>query len=284
MLLIERFQRELYMCWHCIRNLHFPVFFIIFISQLSSAAPAYGELSITVLYDNAPFKEGLTPDYGFSCLIKAGKKNILFDTGKDGSILFLNSDQLGIDLKKIDLIIASHLHQDHIGGLFPLLEIQPKAAVFLPESTLELNQQFLERGNKVIIVDHPMQIDKGIFLTGALGQGMKEQSLIINAPSGLIIVAGCSHPGILNIIKRSKELLNRPVFLVIAGFHSMPQTIEGLSAAISQFKLLGVKNVGPAHCTSEQTKAFLKTAYGKNYITIGVGKTLNFSSEKKRKK
>lgn len=99
-------------------------------------------------------------------------------------------------------------------------------------------------------------------------------------------MAGCSHPGIVDIIKRSKTLWDRPIYLVIGGFHSMPGTMEGMLAVVNQFKQLGVKKVAPAHCTSEQTKAFLKAAYGKDFVTVGAGKVLALSSDRnaKRKK
>lgn len=256
------------------------VVFLAFFAMLP-AVPAFGAFSITVLYDNAPYQEGVTPDWGFSCLIKTGRREILFDTGKDGGILVSNADRLGVDLKPIGRIIVSHLHQDHIGGLFSVLAVQPKAVVYLPETTPGLSQQLTAHGINRIIVDRPAQIDKGVFLTGAVGEGMKEQALLINTPLGLVVVAGCSHPGVLTIIKRAKDLLNRPIFLVIGGFHSMPGTVSGLSAAANQFKELGVRKVAPAHCTSEQTKAFFKAAYGKDYITVGAGKTLTFLTERK---
>ncbi len=215
---------------------------ILLISHMWSAEPAAAAgLSITVIYDNANYQENLAPDWGFSCLIRLGRKNILFDTGKDGDILLSNTDLLGIDLKRIHRIVISHLHQDHVGGLMSVLDIQPRVPVFLPELSQELSQQFQERGIKIITAQKPMQIDNGVFLTGALGQGIKEQGLIINTPLGLILVAGCSHPGIVNMIRHAKEMMNRPVFFVIGGFHTMPESPEGLSKVVNEFRLLGVK-------------------------------------------
>ncbi|WP_175530291.1 MBL fold metallo-hydrolase [Desulfobacula phenolica] len=248
---------------------------------LWDAVSAYGGLGLTIAYDNSPYMEGVTADWGFSCLVTAGRKKILFDTGKDGTILFSNASKLKIDLKAINAIVISHLHEDHTGGLFPVLGIQSNATVFLPEAMPEMQQQFQALGIKNLIVEKPMQIGKGLFLTGSMGKGIREQALIINTPPGLIIIAGCSHPGIINIISRSKELLHRPVYLVIGGFHSMPGTTEGMFKIIQQFKSLGVGKVGPAHCTDEKVKAFFKAAYGKNYITMGAGKILNFSVGKK---
>lgn len=92
--------------------------------------------------------------------------------------------------------MVSHLHLDHIGGLFSVLEVQPHAVVLLPETTPALNQQLKERGIRHMTVDRPLQIDKGIFLTGAMGEGIKEQALIINTPWDLLSWQGVLIPAL----------------------------------------------------------------------------------------
>lgn len=257
------------------------VVIILILNLWLMSSSAFGGLSITVLYDNSPYLEGVKEDWGFSCLISAGKRKILFDTGKEKTILFANAQKLEINLKSIDSIIISHLHLDHMGGLFPLLEVQPEAKVFLPELTTAIREMFIKyRPGNYILVERPIQIGKGLFLTGNMGKGVMEQALIINTPPGLIIVAGCSHPGIINIIRRSKELMKRPVYMVLGGFHSMPGTVEGLLGAVNEFKALGVRKVAPAHCTEEQIKMAFKAGYKRNYITVGAGRVLNFSRRK----
>jgi len=255
---------------------------VIFLVLWGMALPGFCGLSITVIYDNSLYKEGIAEDWGFSCLIKAGRKEILFDTGQEGNILLSNADKLGVDLKTIDCIVLSHLHQDHSGGLRDVLKIQPSVKVFLPELTPEFQQMFAQYGpGSNVIVKKPMQIIKGVFLTGAMGKGLSEQALIINTSSGLIIIVGCSHPGVTHIISRAREMINKPVYLVMGGFHSMPKTPEGMFRVIQKLKSLGVRRVAPAHCTEEKIKNAFKAVYGKNYIAVGAGRTLNFSRKKK---
>jgi 7,8-dihydropterin-6-yl-methyl-4-(beta-D-ribofuranosyl)aminobenzene 5'-phosphate synthase len=74
-------------------------------------------MKITILYDNTVFQSGLKPDWGFSCLVEAHNRTILFDTGSNGSILLENMKKLDIDPLSIDEVFISHSHFDHISGL-----------------------------------------------------------------------------------------------------------------------------------------------------------------------
>src|SRR3954465_15065808 len=80
-------------------------------------APAAAPNRVTILYDAFGDRAGLTRDWGFAALIEYGGKRILFDTGNDGETFSHNLKALGIDLKKIDFVVMSHRHGDHIGGL-----------------------------------------------------------------------------------------------------------------------------------------------------------------------
>lgn len=244
---------------------------------------ACARLSITIVYDNNGYREGLMPDWGFSCLIKGTEKTILFDTGKEGGILLENFGKLNENPKQIDCVVISHNHPDHIGGLLPFLAVNNNVTVYLPNPTIAITQRILAQKAKYLKTDQPTRVCKGVFLSGAMGEGIKEQSLIVNTPMGLILIVGCSHPGILNVMKKVQELFRRPLYLVIGGFHTMPESEEGMRNVIRQFKTLGVRKVGPAHCTDIRAKERFKTAYGKDYIQMGVGKVLRFSARKKPK-
>lgn len=74
-------------------------------------------LRIAVVYDNNPYKAGFTTAWGFACVIKGTEKTILFDTGGNSAVLLNNMQQLGIDPEEIDIVVLSHIHGDHVGGL-----------------------------------------------------------------------------------------------------------------------------------------------------------------------
>ena len=86
------------------------------------SAPEDNPITITILYDNYIFSEGLKADQGFSCIIKGTEKTILFDTGTKSDILFHNVNKLNVNLKDVELVAISHIHGDHTGGLFAFLD------------------------------------------------------------------------------------------------------------------------------------------------------------------
>ncbi|MEW6374509.1 MAG: MBL fold metallo-hydrolase [Thermodesulfobacteriota bacterium] len=89
-------------------------------------------LTITVVYDNNPFNPNLRAEWGFSCFIEGLEKSILFDTGAKGQILLVNMEKLGIKPEEIDVIILSHTHRDHTGGLEVLISKKPAIEVWIP--------------------------------------------------------------------------------------------------------------------------------------------------------
>ncbi len=89
-------------------------------------------LRAIVVYDNNPYDERLKTDWGFSCFVVGLEKSILFDTGADGQTLLSNMEKLGIQPEQIDVVVLSHIHRDHTGGLEELLARNSRIEVWLP--------------------------------------------------------------------------------------------------------------------------------------------------------
>jgi 7,8-dihydropterin-6-yl-methyl-4-(beta-D-ribofuranosyl)aminobenzene 5'-phosphate synthase len=203
-------------------------------------------------------------------LIEGTEKTILFDTGTQPQILMHNIDTLGIDLKKVEQVVISHDHGDHTGGLPAVLERNPKVTVFFPVS---FPAEFWRRveGLKAEFrtVDKPVEICRGVYLTGEMGDEIKEQSLVVDTAQGLIIVTGCSHQGIVNILKRAREIRDEPIRLVFGGFHLGRKSDAEMQEIIAGFKSLGVEKCGATHCTGDAQIALFKKAFGENYVPMG---------------
>lgn len=235
-------------------------------------------ITITILYDNYIFSEGLQTDWGFSCIIKGTEKTILFDTGTKSHILFHNINKLSVNPKDVELVAISHIHGDHTGGLFAFLDENNKVTVYLPASFPdEFASRVKKAGAKVVPVDKPAEICKGVSLTGEMGVQIKEQSLILNTSKGLVVITGCAHPGIVGIVKRAKEVIDKNIYLVCGGFHLMNKSEDEVKEIISEFKDLGVMKVGASHCTGDRAIELFKEAYKENFVQMGVGKVIRIS-------
>jgi 7,8-dihydropterin-6-yl-methyl-4-(beta-D-ribofuranosyl)aminobenzene 5'-phosphate synthase len=238
-------------------------------------------LSITVIYDNNLYMQGLKTAWGFSCFIKGAEKNILFDTGGDGSILLSNMKKLSIDPGEIDLVILSHIHNDHVGGLHDFLEINPEVTIYIPASFPENFKRSISKyGAKAIDVRKPMEIVEGIYSTGELGTFIIEQSLIILTEKGMIVITGCAHPGIVTILSKAKDLFNKDILLATGGFHLASERESKIRNIISDIQELGVHYIAPCHCSGDLARNLFRKEFGKNYIEFGAGRVITLNEFK----
>ncbi|MBN2059704.1 MAG: MBL fold metallo-hydrolase [Deltaproteobacteria bacterium] len=232
---------------------------------------------LIIVYDNNISKKGLTSAWGFSCLIILSQKFILFDTGGDPSILLENMEEMDIDPEKLDSVVLSHVHWDHVGGLSALLGIQKRPIIaYLPKSFPDnFKKQVALMGADVKEIGGSLMIDNGVYTTGELGLSIKEQSLVLKTVNGLVIITGCAHPGIVEIVDHAKKLFKEDVYLLIGGFHLTGKSTKEITAIVEQLDKLNVKRVAPCHCSGNTARDLFKRHYGNNYIECGVGLLLD---------
>jgi 7,8-dihydropterin-6-yl-methyl-4-(beta-D-ribofuranosyl)aminobenzene 5'-phosphate synthase len=230
-------------------------------------------IEITVLYDNYTLNKECTPDWGFACIIEGTEKCILFDAGARGNILLENMDKLDINAQDVDLMAISHNHGDHIGGALSLLARNSNLSVYLPPSVpAGLIQNIKATGAKIRTVNESMRLCEHVHLTGPMGGRIIEQSIILQTSKGLVVITGCAHPGIVQIVQKAKEILQRDVYFVFGGFHLLNDSDSQVISKIRQLQSLGVKKVGATHCTGDRAIELFRQEYGKDFIPIGVGK------------
>jgi 7,8-dihydropterin-6-yl-methyl-4-(beta-D-ribofuranosyl)aminobenzene 5'-phosphate synthase len=245
---------------------------ILLIAFLFSTPCFAQDISITVVYNNVPYDRELTTSWGISCFIEGLEKTILFDTGADGAILLDNMKKLEIDPMKIDIVVLSHIHADHTGGLWDLLKKNSKVTVYFPESfPADFKNKAEGLCREIIPVHQPLNLCKQAWSSGELGGWIKEQSLIIDTPKGLIVITGCAHPGIVNIVKSAKGFLKKDVYLVLGGFHLIAYSENQVEQIIGDLKELGVKKVGPSHCTGGKPIELFRKSWGEDFIDLGCG-------------
>jgi 7,8-dihydropterin-6-yl-methyl-4-(beta-D-ribofuranosyl)aminobenzene 5'-phosphate synthase len=188
-------------------------------------------MKITIVYDNEVRKVGLRRGWGFSAFVEDEKiPPLLFDTGADGPALLHNMKELNIDPQDIRIIVISHAHGDHTGGLSEILKMNKIAELYLPSS---FRGAF--PGRKVTVVKRPVQIRENVFSTGEL-EGV-EQSLVFKTDKGIFVLTGCAHPGMESILAAAAEF--GELYGIAGGFHGF-----------RDFKVFnGLSLICPCHCT-----------------------------------
>ncbi len=232
-------------------------------------------MTITIVYDNNYYDSRFSLARGFCCLVKLPQKTILFDTGGDGTILLHNMVKLGIDPKEIDTVVLSHVHGDHVGGLTSFLKCNSNVTVYMPVSFPQgLKDEVTNTGVKLEEVDKARELFDGAFTTGELDGGIKEQSLVLMTPKGLVVITGCAHPGIVNIAKKAKELTGEKIYLMVGGFHLGGAFSSQISYVAESLLQLGVGKVAPCHCSGERARRLFSDYFGDDYVDCGVGKEI----------
>jgi 7,8-dihydropterin-6-yl-methyl-4-(beta-D-ribofuranosyl)aminobenzene 5'-phosphate synthase len=216
-------------------------------------------LKLQMLIENEKLKDNpeLKKEHGISVLMNVNNQKILLDTGTSGRFIE-NANQLGIDIKDIDIVIISHGHSDHSGGLIRFLEINPKAKVFMHPGAMEKHfaklffkkidvstpVEVLNRfQNRIHFIENFSEVSKDVYIitnimkkypwvnfsknllredNGTLREDdfKHEMVVAIHNKGKLVIITGCSHQGVLNMIESTLSVFpNMPVQAVVGGFH-----------------------------------------------------------------
>ncbi|MDK2891657.1 MBL fold metallo-hydrolase [Methanohalophilus sp.] len=216
---------------------------------------------ITVVDDNKTNGK-LNNGWGFSCLVEQGSNKVLFDTGWDGQALLENLEILGINPKTIDILVLSHQHWDHVGGVPHMLHAAGNLKVYVPSSFSPNLKKEISIHAEVAEVTNACEIIQGIYSSGELGEKTPEQSLIIKGKSGIFVITGCAHPGL------------SPILEVASSFGKIVGVLGGLHS-LDEIQLLeNMKYIAAGHCTRRIED--LKSLYGNRYTPIYAGYSIVF--------
>lgn len=269
------------------------------------------KLELTILSENTVEKRKLLAEHGLSVYFKYNDRQYLFDTGQ-GEVIVSNALKLGIDLKKIDTVFLSHGHDDHTGGLKKLLKIKPEIRVFAHSDIFQPKYKKTAAGLEFIGTD----LDKseiinfipaettisaaaGIYNTGEIpaprasyineryvveneeGKGTDpfddDTSLYLETESGIVILLGCSHKGVKNIIDEIKANVgDKKIAAVFGGMHLKRADREEIDELIAYFKKLELELLAPMHCTGRKAAVLFKEALGDTVQLASVGDSFEF--------
>lgn len=230
------------------------------------------DYSLSIIVDNKTLREDLRSDWGFSCLIRSDRYAVLFDTGSDGSILLDNMDRMDMDPGVIKSVVLSHGHGDHTGGLGGLLAENRGLDVYVPVSFPErFKEAVKDTGAGVKDVSGHMMIHPRLFTTGEIGEGIKEQSLVLQTSKGLVVMTGCAHPGIVRVVEQAVKAFGQEVNLLIGGFHLMGESQKEIWAITGRLDTLSVQRIAPCHCTGDTAMTVFQRHYKERDICCGAG-------------
>src|SRR6478752_1220297 len=235
----------------------------------SVAAEPAGQ--ITILYDAFGTDAAMKKDWGFSALVEISGKRILFDTGNDADIFAANVKAKGVDLKTLDFVVLSHRHSDHMAGLNHVLSVNPTVKIYAPkegfgifgsslpssfyrkDETLPPEMRYYDgkppqtmkfgaawHGPQFELIDKTTEISPGITLIALVSDApgtkeLKELSLAVNTPAGMVLVVGCSHPGIEKIVEAAAAI-NPRIHIVAGGFHLVVASDDIIAKAVTALK------------------------------------------------
>ena len=256
---------------------------------------------IRVLMENSAVHEGFIAEHGLSLYIEANGKKILFDAGQTDAFAE-NAAKLGVDLAAVDLCVLSHGHYDHSGGLLRFLSLNDHAPVYMHQLADEPHYNGTEKyigiaqeligHSRVILTGDDQDLGSGMRLTTcnslahgcpASARGMTvlrggeftqdnfahEQYLVIEENGKRTVISGCSHKGILDIVRWLEP------DVLVGGFHFMKLDPQGEDKAFLEnaVQALLAQNCTyyTGHCTGEAAFAFLKERMGDHLQAIPAG-------------
>ena len=275
-------------------------------------------MTLTILSENSsnPENPGLKAEHGLAVHVALDGYSILYDFGPKGTLL-PNSEKLGISLETVSMGILSHGHYDHAGDLEAFLQVNDKARVYYGRNAfsprwsiskgsprdaglpMKKDSDFADRLSVVKVLDKrddfvilpaapgfwARPTGNALLLAGSEGERLQddfvdELTLVIHGKKGLVVLTGCSHRGILNIVDQVKTYCPKcPVSALIGGFHLVDkeESEENLRNIASRLATsLPESLIYSGHCTGKKAVDILAETFGDRYENMYVGKVMKF--------
>lgn len=237
------------------------------------------DAEFVIIYDNTCSQPTCRTGWGFSVFVNFRGLNLLFDAGADVQVLRHNIDQLNLDMKQLDHLVLSHSHCDHVGGLSAILKDASPTVHLLNSFSEELKERVESYEAPLLVHQRAETLADGVFLTGEMkgslrGRAVIEQSMALATDRGLVVVSGCAHPGIRQILGRFREMAGEDIYLALGGFHFTGKSRSEITPVVNELAN-SVNEICPCHCTGELGINICREVFGDRYLSGGVGRKLS---------
>ena len=232
--------------------------------------------NIVILYDDVAANGKFDCGKGFSAIITYKNQRIIFDLGGDAAKFNHNCQQLGLKLDSISQLVISHQHWDHCTGLLQILpQLSSACQIVLPPAFKPRFKNSTDPRISYTQVAQVLPIIEGVStLTVAArwwGIPISEQVLVIEHPRGLIIITGCAHAGIAQIVAAVQKIYPQDIYLLVGGFHLTYSRESKITRLIEALNGKNIQQLAPCHCSSIKGRRLFKQYCTHQVIEIGSG-------------
>lgn len=251
-------------------------------SSVVAASPPDNSITAVSSHEPSKSKADLYTKGALSTYIKVNGQVILFDTGGETTSLLQNLEELGLDVGAIDAIVLSHSEPDHVSDLTDLLkaaEMKPK--IYVPAAAGEATS-LRNPGATVVAVANPTRVIPDAWLVGSIrldtdGETFDEQALVLDRPDGLVVIVGCSHPGIAEVVQQVKEVFgHQRIKLVAGGIHLQKTSKDEIREVSLKLQQKGVKSLALSNCTGDPAMKIFRQEWGDRVVSLDRGDTIDF--------
>lgn len=271
-------------------------------------------LTITVLVENTAGTGDVLGEHGLSFWLETPDYRVLFDCGQ-GKVLLHNAGVMGVDLNHIDALAVSHGHYDHTGGLRAVLELCPQAPVYAHSSVFQPRFATTKLGRvrsvgttlhslgrsdlELITVAEPTEVCDGLILAVEVPRitdfedtgkrffldhsctkpdpFLDDAALFFRSPEGVVVLTGCAHSGIVNIMNLVAELTDEEKFYcVMGGMHLIDASQERIKRTVEELRKRDVQRIGLGHCTGINAITKFWEAFPDRCFLISAGTEISF--------